>query len=502
MAPFAGARRLLVRLFLGLLLALPALGPARAQGADADDEGTTVGDSLLLILNEPFRGDWPQIRERRLLRVLTTYNRTNFLIEHGEGRGLEYEAMRWLEQFVNDRNAPGGPAGLRVVFVPVARNDLIPALLDGRGDVIAAGMTATEERAGRVAFSTPYMRGVAEVVVRHKDAPPVATPEDLSGRALLLTRGTSYVANARALDERLRAAGRPGIRIVEAPDHLETEDVLEMVNAGIVPYTIADSHLAEVWDRLLANIVVQDGVALARDQTIAWAVRPDAPELKALLDRFVTERVARDRATAMTIFRRYFESTRFLDNPLNLDVRDRIRQYSRHFRAESDRVGFNWLMMLAQSFQESRLDPAARSHVGAVGMMQLMPATGREVGVRNLADAEQNIRGGIIYMDQLRDRYFNDPAIDEANRIYFALAAYNAGPNRINRLRQEAAREGLDPNRWFGQVERVVQRRVGSEPVRYVGNIVTYFLTYAGIAEQMGERDEDRAELRRILAGE
>lgn len=484
-------------LVIGALLL--GAGPGRAQGSGAEAAEEAAGDALLGVLAEPFAGDWPEIRDRRLLRVLTTYSRTNFLVEDGAGHGLEFELMTWLEQHLNRRDAPGGPADIRVVFVPLPFAELIPALLAGRGDVIAAGMTVTGARAAQVAFALPFIEDVAEVVVRHAAAPPVATPGDLSGRGLLLTRSSSYVESARALDARLRDAGRPGLRIAEAPARLETEDILEMVNAGIVPYSVADRHLAEAWARLLPNLVVEQA-ALASGGRIAWAVRPEATELKALLDAFVADHVARDAGRRATIFRRYFRSTAFLHNPLDFANRDRIGRFRPVLERESAQAGFNWLVILAQAFQESRLDHLARSPVGAVGLMQLMPDTGAAFGARDLTDATQNIRAGIAYMNRLRSHYFAEAGLDEAERIHLALVAYNAGPNCINRLRAQAAREGLDPNRWFGHVERVLQRRAGSETVRYVANIHAYFLTYAGLAEAVAERQEEVEALRDLLA--
>jgi membrane-bound lytic murein transglycosylase MltF len=489
---------MLRRLLLAALLLMPTV--AFAQGEDSDEEPSTIGEELLAIVNDPWIGDWDGIRDRRQLRVLITYNRTNFLIEAGQGRGLEYEAMMWLQDYVNARNAPGGPANLRVFFVPLPFDELIPALLDGRGDMIAAGMTATEERAQRVLFTEPYIRNVSEVVVAHKDAPALASAEDLAGRTVVVKRGTSYIGSLRALNERLKASGRPEVKVVVAPGHLETEDLIEMVNAGIIRYTIADHHLAEAWDRILPDIAVLKDVAVAGGRNIAWAVRPDATGLKALLDRFIEEKVRKDRATALTIFRRYFENTRFLDNPaIGLDARDRAKLLAPHFRDHAEKVGFDWLLMLSQGFQESKLDARARSHVGAVGVMQLMPATGREMGVRDLTHPEQNISGGIRYMERLRSTYFNDPAIPPEVQVQFALAGYNAGPNRINRLRQEAAKQGLDPNRWFGHVERVVQQKVGSEPVRYVANIFAYYVTYTNALDLMGDRAEELQAFREAL---
>jgi membrane-bound lytic murein transglycosylase MltF len=311
-------------------------------------------------------------------------------------------------------------------------------------------------------------------------------------------RGSSHLAHARALSARLEREGHGAIAIREAPEALEAEDLLEMVHAGILSATVADSHVAEAWARVLPDLVVEDA-AVARGEDIAWATRPDAPGLKAVLDDFVARRWQVDRGTMATIYRRYFETTTLLRHPLALDERDRVARLTPVFQTHAEVAGFNWLVLLAQGFQESRLDARARSHVGAVGVMQLMPATAAEVGVRDLTDAAQNIRGGIAYMDRLRTRYFNDPAIEEADRVFFALASYNAGPNRINRLRAEAARRGLDPNRWFGQVERVVQARVGSEPVRYVANIRAYFLTYSGAAGVLAERAAERMEAREEL---
>lgn len=501
-APRSFGRRALAALPLGLA-ALPLA--AAAQGTAADDEPLppATGEELLLQIDEPWTGDLPGIRERGFLRVLTTYNRTNFFIENGQGRGLEFEATQRFGAWLADRRTPdaarGGPAkALRVVYVPVPRGELIPALREGRGDMIAAGLTVTEERGRQVLFTEPYIKRVDEVVVRHKDAPALDTIEDLAGQALLLTRGTSYVANAQALSARLVAAGRPAIRILEAPPFLETEDVLELVNAGAAHYTVADDHLAEVWDKLLPGIVVQHGLHLVSGGAIAWAVQPGATALKAALDAFLAGLLA-DRATAMTIYRRYYENVTFIRNPFGPTERDRMRQLTPHFGNVADQAGFDFMLMIAQGYQESRLDPMARSPVGARGVMQLMPATGAEMGVRDLHDAAQNIRGGVSYMQKLRETYFNDPAIPPIEQIKFALAGYNAGPNRINRLRQEAQANGLDPNQWFGHVERVVQRRVGSEPVRYVSNIFAIYAMYAMAMDLLQDRADELEAFREVL---
>lgn len=491
------------RSLLAFLLALSS-SAAAAQQREAPDELAPdeegAGADLLSQLDEPATGDWPEIAERRQLRVLTAYSRTNFFIERGQGRGLEFEAMSWFERWLNSRAAPGGPHPVKVVFVPLPFEELIPALNAGRGDVIAAGMTATEARARDVSFTEPIIENVSEIVVAHKDAPPLASLEDLAGRIVVVKRATSYVASLQRLNETLSAAGKRPVRIIEAPSHLETEDLIELVNAGTLRFTVADRHLAEVWDRLLPDIVLHTDIPLASGGAIAYAVRRDAPELKALLDRFVVQQWRRDRASAVTIFRRYFESTRFLTNPVQaLDQADRVRELAPHFQAHADQLGFDWLLSLAQGFQESRLDPRAKSPVGALGVMQLMPATGRELGVRDFFDPAENIPAGIRYLDRIRRQYFSDPDIPPADQVFFSLAGYNAGPNRIKRLRELADRQGLDPNRWFGHVERVVQQKVGSEPVRYVANIVAYYTAYANVADLLDDRAEEMRAFREAI---
>lgn len=159
------------------------------------------------------------------------------------------------------------------------------------------------------------------------------------------------------------------------------------------------------------------------------------------------------------------------------------RELAPHFRRHSDQVGVSWLLMLAQGFQESGLNPDARNPSGAVGVMQVLPSTGRELGFPDVHPPEPNIAAGIRYMDRLRRTYFNDPRISPENQIFFALAGYNAGPNRIARLRQHAPEQGLDPHVWFNNVERIVLQAVGQETVRYVGNIYRYFLMFQAARE-------------------
>jgi len=154
------------------------------------------------------------------------------------------------------------------------------------------------------------------------------------------------------------------------------------------------------------------------------------------------------------------------------------------FRKYSDQYSIDWLLMMAQGYQESRLDQQAKSSVGAVGVMQIMPATGKDLDVGDIRREEENIHGGVKYIRFMIDQYYAKEPMTELNKGLFAFAAYNAGPGRISQLRKEAAEKGLDPNVWFDNVERVAAQRIGRETVQYVSNIYKYYIAYSLVRAQ------------------
>jgi membrane-bound lytic murein transglycosylase MltF len=473
-----------------LLLALLLLAPLGVRADDAqhiaeEDARLRAGQALLATTHAVATGDLPAMRQRGVIRVLVDWNRTSFFIENGQPRGIAYELMNAFGEWLNaregrdDHRAPK----LRLLFVPTAFPDILPGLAAGRGDIAAANLTVTEERARHVTFTHPYVTDVSEIIVVHKGAPPLTSLDDLAGRTLFVQRGSAELESVTALSQRLVAAGRPAIGIQLPPGHLELEDMLELANSGAVPYVAADSHIAALWAHVLPNIELRSDLALATGRSIAGAVRNDSPELKAALDAFIDEQGARHRAGSGDLIRRYYGTVQFVRNPHGSPVLRNARELAPHFRHHSDQVGISWLLMLAQGFQESGLNPDARNPSGAVGVMQVLPTTGRELGFPDVHPPEPNIAAGIRYMDRLRRTYFNDPKITPENQVFFALAGYNAGPNRIARLRLKAPEQGLDPNVWFNNVERIVLQTVGQETVRYVGNIYRYFVMFQAARE-------------------
>jgi membrane-bound lytic murein transglycosylase MltF len=465
----------------GLSVILPVLAllcaPVAAQGPQAP---AFVGDGpddhrvVYRITRKSIADLGP---DTRVIRVLVHYSRSKFFVASGEPRGYEHDLLKEFEAFYNKRRKKR-ELEVPVVFVPVRFDDLIPMLLAGHGDVAAGLITITGERARQVTFTQPYIRNVSEVIVANAAAPVVASLDDLSGRKVHVLKGSSLAASLKGLNERLAKARRLPVRIVEMPPSASTEDLLEMVNAGIFEYTAADDHVARLWARVLPKLRVE-APFLSEGNSIAWAVRRDNPRLRAALNEFIVAGRNHLPRRAAELHAHYFRDVKALKNNLDPDIVGRKKALVPHFLAAGKRHDLDWLLIMAQGFQESALNQAARSAAGAVGVMQLLPATARDMGYRDVASsARSNIEAGAKYMRFLMDRYFSEPGLALEVRFDFALASYNAGPTRIRQMRRIAAERGLDPDRWFGHVERVVLEKIGEEPVRYVANIHSYYMAY------------------------
>jgi membrane-bound lytic murein transglycosylase MltF len=188
------------------------------------------------------------------------------------------------------------------------------------------------------------------------------------------------------------------------------------------------------------------------------------------------------------IFRRYLLNTQYVKGAAADAGRKRFNALVALFRKYGSTYGMDWMLMAAQGYQESRLDHGARSAVGAIGVMQVMPETGKELKVGDITLLEPNIHAGVKYIRSLVERYYGDPSIDDLNKVLFAFAAYNVGPGRVRQLRREATTRGLDANVWFNNVERIASERIGRETVTYVSNIYKYYVTYLLIQGEYIER--------------
>lgn len=477
---------ILNRLFVAIALLVLTGATCMAQSESENIEA--LEKALMERAQKPSTGDLPKISKSRSLRVLVTYSKTNFFIVAGTARGFEYELLKEYEKFLNK--------GIRLVYIPMPFDKLLAALREGRGDVVAAGLTITPERQKQVDFSDPYIPNVSEVIVLNKKVGDLNSINDLGGRTVYVRGGSSYVTHLKALSQKLVQAGQKPITVKEADGILTTEDILEMVNAGVVDISVCDHHIAEIWADLLPNIVARKDLAINSGGRIAWAVRKNNPKLKASLNAF-TKTVKKGSLLGNILFKRYYQNAKWIKNPTSPEERKKLETFIELFEKYSERYGFDWLAVAAQGYQESGLDQSKRSHAGAVGVMQMLPSTAadKSVNIKNIKIAEHNIHAGVKYLNFIRNRYFNDPKIEPSARVDFAWAAYNAGPARINSMRQRAAKRGFNPNKWFGHVETVTAELVGREPVDYVANINKYYISYKLLYETAKARQKALSEI-------
>ena len=465
-------------------------------GASAFAQDSPASSRLdrLTRVGEAFTGDLPEIVERRLLRVLISFSRSNYFVDFATERGFEYELLRKYEEHINE----GRRLSQRIIvtFVPVPLEDLLTELEKGRGDIAAGGLTITTERRRRVDFTDPYIPKVREIVVSGPSAPRINSTHDLAGKKVWVRPESSYAEHLRDLNRSLKAGGSEPIDIAIAPDNLATEDLLELVNAGVFDLTIADEHIAKAWAGALPEIRVHEEAAINSGGAIAWAVRPGNSELKASLNSFLRT-VRKGTLLGNVFFNRYFTESKWISNPLSRADASRLEELILLFQKYGEMYGFDWEALAAVGYQESRLQQSTRSRAGAVGFMQLRPSTAadKNVGITPIDTVENNIHAGTKYLAFLRDRYFSDPAIPDGARFDFTLAAYNAGPARIAGLRREAAEKGHDPNLWYFNVETIAAARIGAETVTYVSNVNKYYLAYSSFVRERMQRDLQRRSL-------
>ena len=476
------AMRRLATMVIALGLAGPAAGqskaaapPAASAPAPAASAAPTV--RTLPVTNKPWKGDFDRLLERRMIRVLVPFSRTLYFNDRGRERGLTGELVRDFEHYVN-RKYKTGNRPLTVYIVPTTRDRLLSHLEAGQGDLAAGNLTITEARLKRVDFTPlPLEQSVSEVVLTGPKSPPVAAVDDLSGKTVHVRKSSSYFESLTALNARLTQAGKPPVTLVAVPDALEDEDMMEMLNAGLFELIVVDDWKAKLWAQVLPNVRVQSRIAVREGGRIGWALPKDSPKLDAALGEFFAQAVKKEGVVAYR-FAQFNKQIRQIKDPTGSEDAKRFQNTIALFNKYAPQYGFDAVMLAAQGYQESRLDQTARSHVGAIGIMQIMPTTGSELGVGDIKVAESNVHAGAKYMDRLMTRYFQDADFTEANRTLFAFAAYNAGPGNISKARKEAAKRGLDPNRWFNHVEVTVAEKIGREPTTYVRNIYKYYVAY------------------------
>jgi membrane-bound lytic murein transglycosylase MltF len=476
----------------------PASTAAPSEAPDAADAELAAAPPLELHENyghflAPKFDDLDGMLKRRSIRVLVVQSKLFYFVDQGQQRGLTYDSLQMFEEYLNKKLKTGN-LRVHVIPIPVARDQLFTALAAGHGDMAAAGLTITAEREHVVDFSAPFAEGGTEIVVTGPSAPELKSLNDLSGRQVWVRRSSTYWGSLEALNRTLKTAGQAPIDIRPADEHLEDEDLIEMVGSGLLPITVADSYLANFWTQVFDKTKARSDLTVRVGSRFAWALRKKTPKLKALVDEFIAGHKMGTRSGNIILVK-YLKNLDWVKSAMDKTEVAKLQPMIDLFRRYGAQYDFDPLMVAAQAYQESGLDQDRRSHVGAVGVMQVMPTTAadKRVNVKNIEKLEPNILAGTKYLHILEEQYFNDPGISKVDKMLFTFAAYNAGPARIQGLRRDAPKNGLDPNKWFQNVEVMASRRIGRETVQYVSNIYKYYLAYQ-LVLQSGQLKEKAKE--------
>ena len=423
------------------------------------------------------------VLEKRFLRVLTSHNAFDFHLYQGQRGGYQYEMVKAFTGFLNKKHTRGrGELPIQFELIPAHSDQLIPLLLEGAADLIAARLTVTPERTGLVRFSKPY-RTVDELLVTHDGTPPINSLEGLAGKTVGVRESSSYHESLLRLNREFLAAGREPVRLERVDENIETERILELVAARRFAYTVADSMVAELALRVHPNLRIVDSVALRRNGELAWATQSAAiglaEEMNAFLEQYEEGSLLGNIAVS-----KYFEAERVLAERLATGRGTTLSEYDALFKKHAAQFGLDWRLVAALAYQESRFDPAAHNRWGATGLMQIKPSTAREpyIDIPRVKGPEytsNNVKAGLKYLTWIKKRYFSTEGdMRERDQIRMSLAAYNAGPRTIINARRRARKLGLDPNRWFRNVELALLDMHKTEPVKYVSEINQRYLAY------------------------
>jgi membrane-bound lytic murein transglycosylase MltF len=479
---------LLAILCASTVLALPAF----AQ----DQQSQTKQELIQGPALKPWTGDLDGMVKRRVIRALVAPSRTSYWLNGARQTGAEFELLKAFEEDINSRYKTQGGKHIRIIvaFIPTSRDQLIPGLLEGRGDIAAGILTVTPERLEQVDFGEPFFRGVKEIAVTGPNSPDLASVEDLSGKEVFVRKSSSFWTHLEHLNERFANEQKPPVILKAAPEDLQDDDLLEMVHAGLVGIVVVDRYQARLWATVFKKIKPLERVVVNKGGNIAWMIRKNSPKLKADIAAF-SKNYGQKSDFGKALVKKYTGSPRVVRAATSSGEIKKYHATVELFRKYGTQYDMDYLLMIAQGYQESLLDQNAVSPVGAVGVMQLMPATGKEMNTGDITKIEPNIHAGVKYISLMRNEFFGNEPMDARNKILFSFAAYNAGPERVQKLRKEAAQRGLDPNVWFNNVEIIAGRRIGEETVTYVANIYKYYVAYTLIEEQRAAEERARKEI-------
>ncbi len=442
---------------------------------------------LAPISHSSYLGDYNELEKKGVIRILVSVEVGFYQVSDGKPIGIISEFLSHFEQALKKQNRH-----MRIRIIPVAQDDLIRSLESGIGDIAVGHLAVTKNRLKHIDFSTPTIKDSAEWLITSKEEAPIETIYDLSGREIWVKGSSSYFETLQNLNNQLAREHYSPMDVHFLEESLGENEILEMVENKLLPATVIENYRALLWKKIIPNIQYHDEFPLKEDINIAWAMRKDSPQLSKVVNQYITK-IKKGSFLGNLIYKKYLNDDRWLAKILRSDSIDRLNQFSGLFKQYSDMYNLDWLLTSALAYQESRLNNNVISHKGAVGIMQVLPTTAqdRNVRINDINLLENNIHAGIKYLSFVHKRYFDKPEISPDNQLYFSLAAYNAGPANIRRIRNMARINGYNPNVWFNNVELMAMKYISKEPVHYVSNISRYYVIYKQIT-QLEEHKKQR----------
>ena len=484
-------------LWTSLLFAATAFVPPSARAQAPQNQSKSSKQTVAPAMTAPpWSGDFDGMLKRGYLRALVASSKSQYYVVNGVQHGSSYEYLKAFEDWINHKY-PLKAKNIRfhVVFIPVSRDQLLPRLAAGRGDLSVGTLTITPDRQKIVDFSDPLVTGVKQIAVTGTNSPELHSLDDLSGQEVFVRKSSSSWEHLEALNAKFQSNGKAPVKLRAAPEDLEDEDLLEMLNAGLVPIVVTNAYLPKLWAPFYTHIKANPDVVINDSGQIAWAMRKDSPKFLAVVNEFVKTH-KQGTLFGNGLIARYGQSPKMLKNAIAPAELKKFQETAAFFQKYGTQYNVDYLLMMAQGFQESTLNQNAKSSVGAIGVMQLMPPTGAQMKVGDIHQEEANIHAGVKYIRFMVDKYFANEPMDDTDKILFAFAAYNCGPGRVHSLRAEAAKKGFDPNVWFDNVELVAAARIGMETVTYVANIYKYYVAYKLVAARQAEKEKSKQQVK------
>ncbi len=414
--------------------------------------------------------DLLEIQRSGKLVAICRYNSMGYFIYKGRPMGYEYELLKELAKDLQ--------VDLEIV-VPKTWPEMYSWLNKERGDIVAANLLRTKEQ-GQFATFTESHSTTRQMLVQRKpdnwrdlprhqlDKQLVRNPIDLIGKEVHVRRNSPHYFRLQNLSREIGG----DINIKTSPQGMETEFLIKMVSEGLIPYTVANENLVRSFEAYYQNIDAKTPVSFP--QRVSWAVRKSSPELKNFVDNWIRDKKSSADPTYYGLYVKYFKNRKAFVRRMGSEFftlnSTQISPYDSLFKKFSENLEWDWKLVAAQAFQESQFDPNAESWAGALGVMQILPSTGQELGVKNLMDPEENIMAGIKYNKLLYSFWKNIPTKED--RIKFTLASYNAGQGHVQDARRLAKKYGKDPNVWDGNVDEYLLKK--SEEKYYYDDVVKY----------------------------